>query len=183
MDVTTTTQLITAAATLGGVVLTLVTSSYLERRRANDTRELESLRLASEQVRWMRDERLKAYSALSTAGEEIHQFLRSELPTLLAPNGLAERGNIEVRWRTLRTGLRKAYNQVVLFGTTDTRDAAMSVWRVARNTGSDFLRDLDANADAPNAISLAEQLRSGASRLGTVGERFLEACRKDFQGE
>jgi hypothetical protein len=180
MDAGTETQLITVAATLSGVVLTLVANAYLERRRARDTRELESLRLASDRARWLRDERLKAYGALSTAGEEVQQFIRSELPALLKPNGAARQENAEARWRVLRTELRMAYNQVVLFGATDTRGSARELWRAARNAGNDFLRDLDDNA---RSADLAEQLKSAASRLGIVGEQFLEACRKDLQSE
>ncbi len=61
----TATQLITVGATLGGVILTLLANAYLERRRARDTRDLESMRFDSEHARWIRDERLKAYAGLS----------------------------------------------------------------------------------------------------------------------
>jgi hypothetical protein len=182
MDAGTRTQLITVAATLGGVVLTLVANAYLERRRARDTRELESLRLASERDKWLRDERVRAYAGLSTAGEEVVQFIRSELPMLVDSTDAGQRDRAEARWSVLRTDLRKAYNQVALFGADDARAAALDLWRTARNVGNDFLRDLQANAACSDALpDLAEQIRSGASRVGTVGERFLEACRTDLQ--
>lgn len=81
MGTGTATQLITAGATLAGVVLTLLTTAFLERRRARDARILETLRMTSERAKWLRDQRQKAYAALSTAGEEVLQFFRSELPT------------------------------------------------------------------------------------------------------
>jgi hypothetical protein len=42
---------------VSGVVLTLVANAYLERRRGQDARELESLRLETEHAKWLRDER------------------------------------------------------------------------------------------------------------------------------
>jgi hypothetical protein len=71
------TQVVTVAGTLGGVVLTLAANAYLERRRSRETRDLESLRLAAERTRWLREERVKAYAGLSTACEEALQFIRS----------------------------------------------------------------------------------------------------------
>jgi len=184
MEAGTETQLITVAATLSGVLLTLVTNAYLERLRARDSRELESVRVTSEHAKWLRDERLKAYAELSIAGEEVLQFIRSELPMLLEPNGAGQRQHAEAQWRMLRTALRKAYNQVALFGADNARAAALDLWRTARNAGNDFLRDLGASAEVSAAQpDLAEQIRSGASRVGTVGDRFLEACRKDLQGD
>jgi hypothetical protein len=96
----TSTQLITVAATLSGVVLTLVANAYLERHRARDTRELERMRLASEQGRWLRDERMKAYAGLSIVGEDALQFIRSELPMLIDPRGAGRREEAEGRWRS-----------------------------------------------------------------------------------
>lgn len=127
-------------------MLTLVTNAYLEDRRARDTRELESLRLASEHARRLRDERLKAYAGLSLAAEEVLQFIRSEMPALIGPDGAGRRHPMEVRWPGLRTELRKAYNQVALFGGEDARAVALQVWRVARNGGNDFLRDLESRS-------------------------------------
>lgn len=132
------TQLITVGATLSGVVLTFVANAYLEGRRAREARELGSLRVASERARWLRDERLKAYAGLSLAAEEVLQFLRSEMPSLITPNGPGRRDAVEIRWVELRTGLRKAYNQVALFGAHDARGIAVQVWRTARNEGNDF---------------------------------------------
>ncbi len=134
------TQLIIAGATLSGVVLTLVTSAYLEGRRARDAREMESLRLAAEHAKWLRDKRLKSYAGLSLAGEDVLQFIRSELPMLTGPGGAGRREAAEARWTELRTELRKAYNQVALFGTDDARAIARQVWRISRNGGNDFLR-------------------------------------------
>ena len=55
MEAGTATQLITVAATLSGVVLTLIANAYLERRRARDARELESLHLSSEHAKCLAD--------------------------------------------------------------------------------------------------------------------------------
>jgi hypothetical protein len=175
--------LITVAATLSGVVLTLLVNAYLERRRAQDARELESLHLSSEHAKWLRDERLKAYLSLSIAGEEVLQLIRSELPVLVQPDGMNRRKDAEARWHELRTELRKTYNQVALFADEEVRAAAVAVWRSARNGVNDFLRDLDSVSDIALAKDeLSEQLRTAASRLGTAGDRFLDASRKDLQG-
>ncbi len=183
MEAGTATQLITVAATLSGVVLTLVVNAYLERRRAHDARELESLHLSSERAKWLREERLKAYLSLSATGEEVLQFIRSELTALIQPDVISRRKDAESRWHQLRTELRKTYNQVALFGGEEVRAAALAVWRTARNGVNDFLRDLDAVPDIAVARDdLSEQLRAAASHLGTAGDRFLEASRKDLQG-
>jgi hypothetical protein len=50
MGAGTATQLITVVATLSGVVLTLIANAYLERCRAQDARELESLHLSMPQA-------------------------------------------------------------------------------------------------------------------------------------
>jgi hypothetical protein len=171
MDAGTATQLITVAATLGGVVLTLFANAYLERRRAQDARELESLRLVSERSKWLRDERMKAYAALSTAGEEILHFFRSELPA--GPDGASA---VAARWRSLRVELRKAYNQVALFGGDEARLAASELWRAARNGGNELVQV------KAGAVTV-EQLRAVTSPLGTIGDRFLEICREDLQGD
>ena len=177
------TQLIIAGATLSGVVLTLVTNAYLEGRRARDAREMESLRLASEHAKWLRDERLKSYAGLSLAAEEVLQFIRSEMPMLVGASSVGRRDATEVRWAELRTELRKSYNQVVLFGSDDVRAIARQVWRISRNGGNDFLRDLELHpGDAAGRPDLSEQIKDVASHLGTAGERFLEACRTDLQG-
>lgn len=177
------TQLITVGATLSGVVLTFVSNAYLEGRRARESRELESLRLASEHAKWLRDERLKAYAGLSLAGEEALQFIRSDMPALIGPDSSERRGTAETRWRELRTELRKAYNQVALFGAEEARTAGVRVWRTARNGGNDFLRDLDSRDDDATARSaLNEQIRAAASELGIAGDSFLATCRKDLQG-
>jgi hypothetical protein len=182
MDAGTQTQLITVAATLGGVVLTLVANAFLERRRAWDSRELESLRLKSDHERWLREERVRAYAALSTTGEEILHFVRSELPVFVEPGG-GQREPAEARWRVLRTDLRKAYNQVALFGGEEVRVVAQDFWRTTRNAVNDIVRDVSPYAGGAAAPpDLVEQILSRASRIGTAGERLLDACRKDLQG-
>lgn len=183
MDSGVATQLITVGATLGGVVLTLAANGYLEVRRAREARELESLRVASDDARWLRDERMKAYAGLSLAAEEVLQFIRSEMPILIGSEGAGQHEETEARWIALRTELRKAYNQVALFGATDARAAALQVWRTARNGGNDYLRDLGSRSDhSVGQPELTEQIKGVASRLGTAGEHFLETCRTDLQG-
>jgi hypothetical protein len=181
MEAATTTQLITVAATLSGVLLTLFANAYNERRRARDLRELESLRLGSEHAKWLRDERVDAYSGLSTAGEEVLQFIRTELPALAEPDHADRRDIVEARWRELRTDLRKAYNQVALFGADEARATGQELWRTARNTANDFFRDLGTVRPSAEPAGVTEEIRSAASRMGIAGERFLEACRKDLQ--
>ena len=183
MDTGTVTQLITVAATLGGVVLTLIANAYLERRRARDVREMESLHLSSEHAKWLRDERLNAYLSFLTASEEVLQFIRSELPVLVEPKGSGRREGTETRWHKLRAELRKSYNQVALFGDEDVRTAALHEWLAARNGVDDFLHDLDAASNiATSKDDLTEQIRAAASRLGSAGGRFLEVSRKELQG-
>jgi len=167
---------------LAGVVLTLVANAFLERRRARDTRWLETQRLKAQRATWLRDERQKAYGNLSIAGEEALWFIRTELPTLVGSTGLSRRADADSRWRDLQTDLRKAFNQVELFGTSDARAAAVHIWRAARNGVNDSRRAMDA-AEPPLDAVLREQIKAIASELGTVGDRYLEACRKDLQGE
>jgi len=175
------TQVVTVAGTLGGVVLTLAANAYFERRRARETRDLESLRLETERTRWLRDERVRAYAGLSTAGEEVLQFIRSELQIDVAT--AVRRDAVEVRWRELRTQLRKAYNEVALFGTEPARAAGQHIWRTGRNGGNDLLRALDTDPDvSANGPDLAERIRVVASDLGIAGDRFLDVCRQDLQG-
>jgi hypothetical protein len=175
------TQLITVSATLAGVVLTLFANAFLERRRADDTRWLESARLASQRATWLRDERQKAYGNLSIAGEDALRFIRTELPTLVGSSDARLREDAEVRWREFHTALRKAYNQVELFGADEARAAAVHIWRTARNGVNSTLQALDA-ADPASTSDLLKKIRTVASDLGTVGDRYLEACRKDLQG-
>ncbi|WP_190025600.1 hypothetical protein [Streptomyces hiroshimensis] len=175
-------QLITAGAALSGVMLSLLANAYLERRRARDVRALEVMRVDLDRVKWLREERVKAYGGLSLAGEEAQQFIRSELPLVLGPDGAARRAAVEDRWRELRTELRKAYDQVALFGSEQARAEALRIWQVARNGANDFLQEPDTDG-TDRAARLAAQIRSVASELGTAGNRFLEACRRDLQGE
>lgn len=184
MEAGTATQLITAGATLAGVVLTLLTTAFLERQRARDARMLETLRMTSERAKWLRDQRQKAYAALSTAGEEALQFFRSGLPTLIGSDDARQRDEAEAHWRQLRTELRKAYNQVALFGADEARVAGLNIWRTARSGGNAFFRSLNVLAAAPaGGPDLAKEIKTVTSNLGTVGDCFLEACRKDLQGE
>jgi hypothetical protein len=182
MDAGIATQLITVGATLAGVMLTLAANAHLEHRRARDTRELESLRLASEHAKWLRDERVKAYGAFALASEETLQFIRSELPTLIGSNDAARRRIAQTRWADFRIEIRKAYNQVALFGTDDAREAARVVWRTARNGGNDFLRQFEVGADVTvDAPYSSVTLKDLASRLGILGNQFLEVCRDELQ--
>jgi hypothetical protein len=112
-------------------------------------RWIESLRFASQQATWWREERQKAYGSLSIAGEEALRFIRTELSTLVESGDPRNRDDTETRWGELRTELRKAYNQVELFGVDETREAALRIWRTARNGVNDTLRALDANDPPP----------------------------------
>jgi hypothetical protein len=85
---------------------------------------MESLRVASEDARWLRDERVEAYAGFSLAAEEVLQFMKTEMPALTGPDGGRRRDEINVRWIELRTEFRKGYNQVALFGAADARAAA-----------------------------------------------------------
>jgi hypothetical protein len=174
-----TSQIVAVAATLSGVVLTLLVNAYLERRRARDARVLESLRLSAEHTKWLRDERTKAYATFSLAGEEVLQFLRADLPALL--DG-ADPARTQARWGEVRTEFRKAYNQVLLLGAEQARAAAADYWRAGRDHGNDHLRDIVAAPDAA-AIreELAERLRAARADVGTKGNLFLDACRGDLQ--
>ena len=183
MDSGVSTQLITVGATLSGVVLTLAANGYLEVRRAREARKLESLHIASDDAKWLRDERVRSYAGLSLAAEEVLQFIRAEMPMLIGSQGAGRRQETEARWVALRTELRKAYNQVALFGAAESRAAALQVWRTARNGGNDYLRDLACSSDhSAGQPELSEQIKDVASRLGTVGDHFLETCRADLQG-
>lgn len=164
MDNALATQLITVGATLGGVVLTLAGSALVERRRAHEAHRLESLRLAAEHTKWLRDERMKAYAAFSLASEEVQHFLRFEVPT--AP-----------RWNVLRADLRKAYNQVQLLGGDEPRAVALRVWLLGRKSADDLVHR---RIDAPGEET-ADRVREVLADLGDETNAFLKACRTDLQ--
>ncbi|MEA5367467.1 hypothetical protein VA596_48610 [Amycolatopsis sp., V23-08] len=173
MDSGTTTQLITVGATLGGVVLTLLTNTFVESRKLKATQRVEAQKRATDQANWLRDERVKAYAGLSTASEEAFQLIRSEFI------GLQEdRPAIEARWRERRNELRKAYNQVELFGTDEPRRRGKELWKAARNGVNGVFAELDAGEPLVQRESL-DRVLTGISE---AGERFLEACRADVQG-
>src|SRR5262245_54437206 len=75
MDNNNLSQLITAGSALTGVVLTLFANTLLDRSRARDARRIEADRIRAQQSVWMRDERRKAYSDMSSAGEDVMHFL------------------------------------------------------------------------------------------------------------
>lgn len=163
-------QLVTVGATLGGVVLTLTGSALVERRRAREARHLESFRLTAEHAKWLREERMKAYAALSLAAEDVFHFLRTDFPT---------DGGLSVRWSELRNDLRKTYNQVVLLGAEEPRKAALRLWRVARNDVNDLLRDISAGAVTPAETNT--RLSDVLARIGDETNDFLKSCRTDLQ--
>ncbi len=173
MDSGTTTQLITVGATLGGVVLTLLTTTFVEGRKLKATQRTEALKRAADRATWLRDERVKAYAGLSTASEEAFQLIRAEFPGLLK-----NRDVIEDRWRERRGELRKAYNQVELFGTDEPRRRGKELWKAARNGVNGVFAELDAGEPLVRRESL-DRVLTGISE---AGERFLEACRADVQG-
>jgi len=182
MELATTAQLITVASTLGGVALTLTANAYLERRRAKDTRELETLRAAAEQAKWLRDERLTAYAALSSAGEEALHFIQNELPPLIDTAGLDGVEEAQSRWRELRTELRKAFNRVELVGAPDAIATGREIWRTTRNGANGFFHALKVtSAEASNQPNLHEKVAALVSQLGHIGGPFMDACRKDLQ--
>ncbi|GAA4582463.1 hypothetical protein GCM10023194_17240 [Planotetraspora phitsanulokensis] len=173
------TQLITASATLGGVVLTLLANAFLERRRAHDGHELETHRVTSEHAKWLREERHRAYSGMSIAGEEVQQWMRNDLLEIAASGDEKAREQAAAQWRLLRTELRKAYNQVAIFGADEARAEALTLWRAARDTGNDYLFP---SIDHPAPEEPVRTIREGVARLGVAGDAFLTACRKDLQG-
>jgi hypothetical protein len=157
-------QLITVGATLGGVVLTLAGSALVERRRAQEARRLETVRLAAEHTKWLRDERMKAYAGFSLASEEVQHFLRFEVPALS-------------RWHELRAALRKAYNQVQLLGGDEPRAVALRVWLLGRREADSLVR---ACVDVP--VELADRAGEILAQLGDGTNEFLQASRADLQG-
>ncbi|WP_410615969.1 hypothetical protein [Amycolatopsis sp. lyj-109] len=173
MDSGTTTQLITVSATLGGVVLTLLTTTFVEGRKLKATHRAEAQKRAADHANWLRDERVKAYASLSTASEEAFQLVRSEFINLTE-----DRPGIEARWRERRTELRKAHNQVALFGTEEPRQRGKELWKAARNGVNGIFAELDAGAEQVPRESLDRVLTG----ISDAGDRFLEACRADVQG-
>jgi hypothetical protein len=124
-----------------------------ETRRAREAREMESLQVASEDARWLRDARVEAYAGFSVAAEEVLQFMRTEMPALTGPDGGRRRDEINVRWIELRTEFRKAYNQVAF-------QPALPICPLCQSRSE-------------NAVS----------QLGTAGENFLETCRASLHGD
>jgi hypothetical protein len=175
MDSGTTTQLITVGATLGGVVLTLLTNTFVESRKLKATQRVEAQKRATDRANWLRDERVKAYANLSTAGEEAFQLIRSEFGKL---SPISE--DLQVRWRERRSELRKAYNQVELFGADEPRRRGKELWKAARGGVNTLLAELDAGEPEARQVR-RESLDQVLTGLSEAGERFLEACRADVQ--
>ncbi|MGW5636782.1 hypothetical protein [Streptomyces sp. NPDC003832] len=176
----TTTQVITVAATLSGAVLTFWANAHVERRRGRDARELEVMRRAAEHAHWLRDERLNAYVQLSLAGEEVLQFVRSELPMLAPPAGREQWAAAESRWRELRTEFRKAYNQVALFATDEVRTAAHEMWVTGWKAANEYLRDLSEAAQPAEPADWKARAHETAMRMGRAGDAFLDRCRQEI---
>jgi hypothetical protein len=140
--------------------------------------------MTSEHAKWLRDEQQKAYATLSIAGEEVQQFFRSGLFALAESDNNRQRDEAESRWHELRAELRKAYNQVALFGANDARAASLSLWQTARNRGNNLFHSLHGiPGGSISELGLFGEIRTVASELGTAGNRFLEACRNDLQNE
>jgi hypothetical protein len=70
MDSGTTTRLITVGATLGGVVPTLLTNTFVESRELKATQRVEAQKRATDQATWLRDERVKAYNQVELFGTD-----------------------------------------------------------------------------------------------------------------
>ncbi|MEV6608457.1 hypothetical protein [Kutzneria sp. NPDC051319] len=172
MDAGTTTQLITVGATLSGVVLTLVANAFVESRKLKAAQRVEAQKRAADRANWLRDERVKAYAGLSTASEEAFQLIRTEFS-----GPVADRAGAEAAWRERRGELRKAYNQVELFGADEPRQRGKDLWKAARGGVNDVLAELDAGEPAV----LRESLDRALTGISEAGERFLEACRADVQ--
>lgn len=167
MDNALATQLVTVGATLSGVVLTLLANAMLERRRAREAHRLETLRLSAEHTKWLRDERMRAYAAFSLAVEDVLQFLRAEeLPPA-------------ARWPELRADLRKTYNQLLLLGAEEPREAGLRVWLLARNSVNDLFHDIPEGLIAMEAVAAAA--REVGAELGRETNEFLRVCRVDLQ--
>lgn len=83
--------------------------------------------LRTEQPKWLRDERQKAYGSLSIAGEEALRFIRNDLVTLIESPDDALRAELDERWRATRMEFRKSFNQVALVGTEDAWTAGRHV--------------------------------------------------------
>jgi hypothetical protein len=183
VDPATTSQVVAVGATLCGVVLTLFTNAYLERRRARDAQRLEGLRMTAEHTKWLRDERTRAYATFSLTGEEVMQFFRAELPRLL--DGVRDEQHPAARWEGLRIEFRKAYNQVQLLGAEEARTAAAEVWWAGRDSADDIIRDLAAAPDLTVARSeFAERLAAASRRFGELSNRSwtpaVRTCRPAY---
>ena len=180
MDGIGTSQLITAASTLAGVVLTLLVNAFLERSRARDALALEMERAKSQHASWIREERRKAYGHLASTGEEFLQFIRNELvPLAEGPVTEQRLSQVDGEWRALRTQMRLAYNEVLLVGVPEVRDVAKIMWRTARDGINDALRLLTTDLSSVDEFSarVAEAVRG----LCSLGDPYMEACRKDLQ--
>ncbi len=148
--------------------------SYLERRRAEDNRELEQARLASEHTTWLRDQRLKAYQELSRAGEDGVQFVRQTLRSGLSTDSSKA---LEEEWRDYYITIRKAYNKVILIGTQQVRAAAEALMEAAQHR----TRGVIDRMQMDDLAGIDDDIRTLGRDLGRLGDAFLDACRSDLQ--
>jgi hypothetical protein len=117
---------------------------------------------------------------MSVAGEEVVQFIRTEMSALVNSHDTTAVDVVETHWHQLRAELHKAYNKVELFGSESVRSRGKHMWRTARNG----LNDVFVTLRQPERLAtaqLAETLRVIASDLGRAGGPYMEACRGDLQ--
>ena len=70
----------------------------------------------------------------------------------------------------------------MLLGAEEVRMAGQDLWRTARDSGNELIRDLNPTSTSVVDVSaLLEKAAAVGSRAGTVGESFLNACRADLQ--
>lgn len=136
--------LITASATLAGVLITAAFAEYREQRRSREERQREQDRVTEERWKWLRQERRQAYAALVHLGFQIAATLTeaaSRLHDRKDPKGALE---LWTRLDELQDAIHAQVADVQLVGSEAVITAAHTLRRSARRTAGLLSQSVDA---------------------------------------
>ncbi|WP_367318800.1 hypothetical protein [Streptomyces sp. HUAS ZL42] len=136
--------LITASATLAGVLITAAFAEFREQRRSREDRQRERDRVTEERWKWLRQERRQAYAALVHLGFQAAATLleaASRLHDRKDPEGALE---LWTRLDELEDAIHAQVADVQLVGSEAVLTAAHGLRRSARRTASLLSQSVDA---------------------------------------
>ncbi|MGR6975231.1 hypothetical protein ACU639_37620 [Streptomyces cynarae] len=170
--------LITASATLAGVLITAAFAEYREQRRSREERQRERDRVTEERWKWLRQERRQAYAALVNLGFQIAATLLEAASRLHDRKDLKGALELWTRLDELQDAIHAQVADVQLVGSEAVITAAHTLRRSARRTAGLLSRSVDAakkRADEDTADDgTAETAPNSGSACGTRSRRPVE---------